>query len=234
MPCLHEVCTAFFSSRLSILCWSHISIPLCSKLWYCEVEVFFFTFQSWWIITHILTAFSVTFFTQFIKKTGYLLLGLSCKVFTLDHLFSHRSDFFNNMTISLTKWTEYRKNRCLSFSTNSVHLHFRERVEKTKIKRQKNENRKPTKWAGKLWREKIRAGARLGKKFKKFLQILVCNCFERLFRQISYLKEALNSTRKYNLQSERTFETPCTCSFVNGLVCMQVTSTFLMNSLTAE
>ena len=66
------------------------------------------------------------------KNTGHLLLGLSCKVFTFDHLFSHRSDFFNNLTISLTKWTEYRKNRCPSSSTNIVRLHFRERVEKTK------------------------------------------------------------------------------------------------------
>ena len=49
-----------------------------------------------------------------------------------NNLFSHRSDFFNNLTISLTKWTEYRKNRCLSSSTNSVRLHFRERVEKRK------------------------------------------------------------------------------------------------------
>ena len=75
----------------------------------------------------------MTFFTQFVrKKNGHLLLGFSCKVFTFDHLFSHRSDFFNNLTISLTKWTEYLKNRCLSSSTNSVRLHFRERVEKTK------------------------------------------------------------------------------------------------------
>ena len=49
-----------------------------------------------------------------------------------NNLFSHRSDFFNNLTISLTKWTEYRKNRCLISSTNSVRLHFRQRVEKTK------------------------------------------------------------------------------------------------------
>ena len=76
--------------------------------------------------------FDNIFHTVCKKKTGHLLLGLSCKVFTFDHLFSHRSDFFNNLTISLTKWTEYLKNRCLSSSTNSVRLHFRERVEKTK------------------------------------------------------------------------------------------------------
>ena len=85
----------------------------------------------------MLKAFSITFFTQFVKKPGNLLLGLSCKVFAFDHLFSRRSDFFNNLTISLTKWTDYRKNRCLSSSTNSVRLHFRERVEKTKENAQK-------------------------------------------------------------------------------------------------
>ena len=73
------------------------------------------------------------------KKTGQLLLGLSYKFFTFDRLFSHRSDFFNNLTISLTKRTEYRKNKCLSSSTNSVRLHFRKRAEKTK------ENAKKTK-----------------------------------------------------------------------------------------
>ena len=59
--------------------------------------------------------------------------GLSSNVFTFDHLFNHRSDVFNNLAISLTtgKWPEYRENRCLSCSTNSVRLHFGERVEKT-------------------------------------------------------------------------------------------------------
>ena len=66
------------------------------------------------------------------KKTGHLLLGLSCKVFTFDHLFSHPSDLFNNLTNSWTKWTEYLKNRCLSSNANSLNLYFRERVEKTK------------------------------------------------------------------------------------------------------
>ena len=60
----------------------HIIIftPLCSKLWYCEVEVFF-TFLSCKIITHILTGFSITFLTH-LKKDGHTLLGLSSKVFT--------------------------------------------------------------------------------------------------------------------------------------------------------
>ena len=166
MQCLHEVCTIFFlltAFQPLLVTYLHIVVLETLILWSWS---FLLTLQSPWIITHILTAFSITFFTQFIKKTGYLLLGLSCKVFAFDHLFSHRSDFFNNLTISLTKWTEYRKNRCLSSSTNIVRLHFHERVEKTKENAKKNENRKPTKWTGKIWREKIRVRAHLGKNFK--------------------------------------------------------------------
>ena len=95
-------------------------------------------FQSCWIIKHIHTAFSITFLTQFVKKrpsTPWSFLGLSSNVLTLlltiCSLMNH-SDVFNNLAISLTKWPEYRKNRCLSCSKNSVCLHFRERVEKTK------------------------------------------------------------------------------------------------------
>ena len=61
------------------------------------------------------------------------MLGLFSKVFTFDHLFGHRSDFFNNLTIFFwTEWPEDHKNRCLSSSTNSVGLHFHEGVEKMK------------------------------------------------------------------------------------------------------
>ena len=130
--CPHEVYTDFFLFKAFqplLVTYLHTVVLETLILWSWS---FLFTLQSCWIITHILTAFSITFFTQFVKKTGHLLLGLSCKVFTFDHLFSHRSDFFNNLTISLTKWTEYRKNRCLISSTNSVRLHFRQRVEKTK------------------------------------------------------------------------------------------------------
>ena len=103
----------FFSSRLFNLCWSHISIPLCSKLWYCEVEVFFLPCRLVELLRIYNTySFFDNNFHTVCKKTGHLLLGLSCRVFTFDHLFSHRSDFFNNLTISLTKWTEYLKNRC--------------------------------------------------------------------------------------------------------------------------
>ena len=58
----------------------------------------------------------------------------------------------------MTEWPEDRKNRCLSVSTNSAGLHFRERVQKIKKKKpqekknkQTNEKkkRKSTKWAGK-------------------------------------------------------------------------------------
>ena len=61
---------------------------------------FSFTLQSCWIITHILTAFSITFLTQFVKQrlfTPWSFLGLSSNVFTFDHLFTHRSHFFNNL-----------------------------------------------------------------------------------------------------------------------------------------
>ena len=129
---------AFFSSRLSNPCWSYIFIPLCSKLWYCEVEVFF-TLLSCRFITHNLTAFSITFLTH-LKKDGHTLLGLSSKVFTFGHLFTYIiQTSVNSLTISLTEWPENQKNRCLSFSANSVGLHFRNRVEKIK------ENGKKTK-----------------------------------------------------------------------------------------
>ena len=141
MPCLRKVYTAFFLFKAFqplLVKYLHTVVLETLIMWRWS---FLFTLQSCWIITHILTAFSITFFPQFVKKT-HLLLGLSCKVFTFDHLFSYRSHFFNNLTISLTKWTKYRKNRCLSSSTNSVRLHFRERVEKTKenAKKKKREN----------------------------------------------------------------------------------------------
>ena len=102
---------------------------------------------------------------------------LLTRVFTFDHLFNHRSDVFNNLAISLTKWPEYRKNRCLSCSTNSVRLHFRQRAEKTK------ENGKNTKIENLQNGQEIYGGkktsvrAHLGKKLKYiyFLQILVAS-----------------------------------------------------------
>ena len=132
MPCLRKVYTAFFLfEAFQPLLFTYLYTVVLETLilW---TSSFLFTLQSCWIITHILTASSITFFTQFVEKPSHLLLGLSCKVYTFDHLFSHRSDFFNNLTISLNKWTKYRKNRRLSSSTNVVRLHFRERVEKTK------------------------------------------------------------------------------------------------------
>ena len=93
---------------------------------------------------------------------------MSCKVFTFDHLFSHRSDFFNNLTVSLTKWTEYRKNRCLSSRTNSVRLHFRKRVEKTKENAKKTKIENLQNGQEKNRREKIGVRAHLGKIFKKY------------------------------------------------------------------
>ena len=75
--------------------------------------------------------FDNIFHTVCKKNPDHLLLGLSCKVlyFTLV-LSSFR--LLQQFDISLTKWTEYLKSRCLSSSTNSVCLHCCERVEKTK------------------------------------------------------------------------------------------------------
>ena len=59
----------------------------------------------------------------------------------------------------LTEWPEDHQNRCMSSSTNIVGLQFHQGVEKIKEndkKKVKYQNRKPTKWAGKVWREKPR------------------------------------------------------------------------------
>ena len=134
------MCVAFFSSRLSNISWSYIFIPLCSKLWHSEVEVFF-TFLSCRFIAHILSALPITFLN--LKKEGHTLLGLSSKVFTFDHLFTYIiQTLVNSLTISLTEWPENQRNRCLIFSANSVGLYFSDRVEKIKEngKKTKTEN----------------------------------------------------------------------------------------------
>ena len=62
----------------------HISSYRCARNFEI-VKLIFFTFLSSRIITHILTAFSITFLTHLNKKNGHPLLGLSSKVFTFDH-----------------------------------------------------------------------------------------------------------------------------------------------------
>ena len=47
-PCLREVCTAFFFSRLSNFFWWLIPIPLCSKLWSIMWNWFFFCLSVFW------------------------------------------------------------------------------------------------------------------------------------------------------------------------------------------
>ena len=156
------MCTAFFSSRLFSFCCSHISIPLSSKLIDIVKINFFFTFLSHWIIyTYTYRFFDNISHTCCKKKYGHPLLGWSSKVFTFDHLFPYRSDFFNTLATYLAEWPEYRKNKCLSSSTNRVGLHFRKRVEKTKSCTVEG-NIKNT-------------------YILKFLQILVWNCFQWLF-----------------------------------------------------
>ena len=48
----------------------------------------------------------------------------------------------------------------------SVGLHFHG-VEKIKENDKNTKNRKPTKWAGKVWREKPRVGVQLGQNLKE-------------------------------------------------------------------
>ena len=111
---------------------------------------------------HIRTAFSITFLTH-LKKDGFTLLGLSSKVFTFDHLFTYIvHTLVNSLTISLPVWPEILKSRSLSFSANSVGLHFRERVEKIKENGKKNTGRK-------IWREKTHVRAHLGQNFKNVI-----------------------------------------------------------------
>ena len=91
MPFLHEVCTAIFLLKafqplLVTYLLTFVLETLILLRWS------FFTFQSCWNITHILTAFSITFLSQFVKKrpsTPWSFLGLSSNGFTFDHPFTH-------------------------------------------------------------------------------------------------------------------------------------------------
>ena len=194
MPCLHEVCTAFFVFKafqpllvtylatvvlktLILLSWSfsYLSVFL---------NYYPYTYSFFDNISHTVY-----------KKTGHLPLGVSlvCLLTSLFFWPPVHSSFrrLNNLAISLTKWPEYPKNRRLSCSTNSVRLHFRERVEKIK------ENGKNTKIENLQNRQekygcnKTRVRAHLGQKWKKkiFLHILVWICFERVSRKTAYLNQ---------------------------------------------
>ena len=176
MPCLHEnMCTAFFLFKafqpslvtylpnvvletLILLSWSFFYLSILLN-YYPYTHSFFDN------ISHSVNKKMATYSLEF--------PGLSSNIFTFDHLFNHRSDVFNNLAISLTtgKWPQYRENRCLSCSTNSVHLHFGERVEKTS----NYKNRKPTQWQEKHGGKKLAYVHIWGKneKILYFLEILV-------------------------------------------------------------
>ena len=55
------------------------------------------------------------------------------------------------------------------YSTKSVGLRFREAVKKIKERGKKTNFKKPTKWAGKIWREKTRVRANLWQNFKNIV-----------------------------------------------------------------
>ena len=129
----------------------HISSYRCARNFE-TVKFNFFTFLSCRIITHMLTAFSITFLTHLNPKKTAIYF------WTPVHLY--RSDLFNSLAISVTEWAEDRKNRCLSVSTNSAGLHLRERVQKIKKKRQKKKTKR--KWKKYKMGRKNMAGKKLG------------------------------------------------------------------------
>ena len=81
-----SACAPLFSLQGFPTFVGHISSYCCTRNFHI-VKLIFFTFLSCRIITHILTAFSITFLVH-LKNNGYPLLGLSSKVFTFDHLFT--------------------------------------------------------------------------------------------------------------------------------------------------
>ena len=123
----------FFSSRLFNLCWSRICIPLCSKLWYCEVEVFFLPSSLVELLRIYLQLFLRQHFSHSLQKKpaiySLVCLARSLLLTTCSFIVQTSQQFDN---FFWTEWPEDHKNRCLSSSTNSVRPHFRERVEKTK------------------------------------------------------------------------------------------------------
>ena len=78
--------------------FGHIPPYLCARNLNIVKMKFFLTLLNYYAFI----AFWITSLPQFVKrKDGHLLLSLSSnsKVFTFDHLFTHRSDFFSNFTI---------------------------------------------------------------------------------------------------------------------------------------
>ena len=103
-----------------------------------KLKFFYLSVLICWIITYILTALSIIFLTQFVKKRPWP-LSLSSKVFTFDHFFGHRSDFFNNLPwvlkttglyrvfqkfVPIVNWNEFLKHPVLySILFTYIHIH---------------------------------------------------------------------------------------------------------------
>ena len=157
----------------------HMSSYCCAKN-FDIVKMNFFTFLSWRIITYILTT-AYSFFDNISHTFKKKKATTPCFVFeslyfsdfwALVHLY--RSDFFNSLPISLTEWPENRKTGCLSSRALKnkqcrPSFSWSSRENKRKRQKKKNKNRKPTKWAGKVWREKTRVRAHLGQNFKNII-----------------------------------------------------------------
>ena len=149
-PCLHMRRLFLFTAFQPLLViYLHTVVLETLKLW----SWIFFPFLSCRIITHMLTAFSITFLTHLNQKKTAIYF------WTPVHLYP--SDLFNSLEISVTEWPEDRKNRCLSVSRNSASLHFRERVQKKKKKTAKKKKTK-RKWKKYKMGRKNMAGEKLG------------------------------------------------------------------------
>ena len=156
---------AFFSSRL-LTCPHTIVLQTLID----NVKLNFFYLSVLWNYYAYTYSFFDNISHTFCEKNGHPLLGLSSKVFTFDHLFGHRSDFFNSLAIFFDG-PEDNQNRCLSSSSDSVGLHFHEGVEKTK------ENDKNTK------NRKLQNGKeKYGGKTSRTCTVRDKNYFQRLFR----------------------------------------------------
>ena len=85
------------------------------------------------------------------------------------HMFTYIvQTLVNSLTISLTEWPENQKNKCLSFSANSVGLHFCDRVEKLE-ENGKKRKQITYKMGRKNMAGKTRVRAHLGQNFKNII-----------------------------------------------------------------
>ena len=109
-PCLHEVYTAFFSSRLCNF-FRNLSPHRCARNFerHCEVHIFWYPSVLWNYYAYTYTAFSITFLAQFVKRTAIhslVCLLRSLVLTTCSVIVQTPSTIWQ---FSLTKWPEDHK-----------------------------------------------------------------------------------------------------------------------------